>query len=242
MKFTQIIYSLLFVCSVLWNINHTFASDWAEFRGPNRDGISQETGLLKQWPGNGPELVWSVDDCGDCLYLYVRTAENLMARAEAERLVLFVDGDDSSQSGYTVGGVGADLMIEISGWNGTVRSSVLMLFDSDDQLDWSKWSSPTHVASQVIENKLEAKAELPRRLNDSARFVLAAQNERSVTCISHPVATDRTLLIVEQQPGQGVSTEGILRRGGNADLLRLRLTCQGGGGVVESVVPAFSWP
>jgi outer membrane protein assembly factor BamB len=34
----------------------------SQWRGPNRDGIYKETGLLKQWPENGPELIWSVED------------------------------------------------------------------------------------------------------------------------------------------------------------------------------------
>ena len=32
--------------------------------GPNRDGISTETGLLKQWPTDGPPLVWKVAGAG----------------------------------------------------------------------------------------------------------------------------------------------------------------------------------
>jgi outer membrane protein assembly factor BamB len=40
-------------------------SDWPQWRGPNRDGISRETGLLKQWPAGGPKLIWQVNDIGD---------------------------------------------------------------------------------------------------------------------------------------------------------------------------------
>lgn len=40
-------------------------SDWPQWRGPQRDGISKETGLLKQWPKEGPKLVWQVNDLGD---------------------------------------------------------------------------------------------------------------------------------------------------------------------------------
>jgi len=36
-------------------------SDW---RGPNRDGIYPETGLMKQWPEEGPELLWSYEGLG----------------------------------------------------------------------------------------------------------------------------------------------------------------------------------
>ncbi|MDM7994916.1 MAG: PQQ-like beta-propeller repeat protein [Acidobacteriota bacterium] len=38
--------------------------DWPQWRGPNRDGISKETGLLKQWPQEGPKLLWQVHDLG----------------------------------------------------------------------------------------------------------------------------------------------------------------------------------
>src|ERR1041385_8010902 len=34
------------------------ADDWPQFRGPNRDGISKEHGIRKQWPEGGPKLVW----------------------------------------------------------------------------------------------------------------------------------------------------------------------------------------
>jgi outer membrane protein assembly factor BamB len=36
------------------------AADWPQFRGPNRDGISRETGLLKSWPAGGPKVLWKV--------------------------------------------------------------------------------------------------------------------------------------------------------------------------------------
>lgn len=40
------------------------ATDWPQFRGPNRDGISSETGLLKKWPKGGPNLLWTFDKTG----------------------------------------------------------------------------------------------------------------------------------------------------------------------------------
>lgn len=40
------------------------AADWPQYRGPNRDDISTETGLLPQWPAAGPKLVWSFADAG----------------------------------------------------------------------------------------------------------------------------------------------------------------------------------
>src|SRR5207237_5848193 len=40
------------------------AEDWTQWRGPNRDGICTETGLLKQWPPAGPRLVWKANGLG----------------------------------------------------------------------------------------------------------------------------------------------------------------------------------
>ena len=41
------------------------ASDWPQWRGPQRTGISQETGLLKEWPKDGPKLLWQISDIGE---------------------------------------------------------------------------------------------------------------------------------------------------------------------------------
>lgn len=40
------------------------AAHWPQWRGPNRDGISKEAGLLKQWPAEGPPLVWKATGAG----------------------------------------------------------------------------------------------------------------------------------------------------------------------------------
>ena len=40
------------------------AEDWPQWRGPNRDGVSKDTGLLKEWPKAGPKLLWHAKDLG----------------------------------------------------------------------------------------------------------------------------------------------------------------------------------
>ena len=41
-----------------------WSADWPGWRGPNRDGKSAETGLLKQWPQGGPKLLWKASGIG----------------------------------------------------------------------------------------------------------------------------------------------------------------------------------
>ncbi|HJZ59879.1 MAG TPA: PQQ-binding-like beta-propeller repeat protein, partial [Gemmataceae bacterium] len=42
----------------------TAGADWPQYRGPQRDGVSRETGLLQQWPKDGPRLVWTYTEAG----------------------------------------------------------------------------------------------------------------------------------------------------------------------------------
>src|SRR5258705_13914190 len=48
--------------SALWTAS---AADWHQWRGPNRDGVSTETGLLKEWPPGGPRLLWKAAGLGN---------------------------------------------------------------------------------------------------------------------------------------------------------------------------------
>ncbi len=41
------------------------AEDWPQWRGPRRDGISTETGLLQEWRASGPPLAWKASGAGD---------------------------------------------------------------------------------------------------------------------------------------------------------------------------------
>jgi len=58
-RVTLLIAALLFSFTL-----DSMALDWPHFRGPNRNGVSAETGLLKQWPTDGPKLLWSVEGLG----------------------------------------------------------------------------------------------------------------------------------------------------------------------------------
>jgi outer membrane protein assembly factor BamB len=42
-----------------------YAADWPQWRGPQRNAISSETGLLKQSPKDSPKLLWQNKDIGD---------------------------------------------------------------------------------------------------------------------------------------------------------------------------------
>lgn len=42
----------------------TTTGDWPQWRGPERNGVSRETGLLQEWPSGGPAVAWSASGLG----------------------------------------------------------------------------------------------------------------------------------------------------------------------------------
>ena len=51
----------LIICLLLYGgVSAAGAADWPQWRGPDRDGISRATGLLKEWPDAGPQVLWRV--------------------------------------------------------------------------------------------------------------------------------------------------------------------------------------
>jgi len=50
------------VGTLIWAllVSHTSADDWPQYLGPNRNSTSAQKGLLRNWPTNGPAVLWTV--------------------------------------------------------------------------------------------------------------------------------------------------------------------------------------
>jgi outer membrane protein assembly factor BamB len=46
-------------------VSTSHGDDWPQWRGPNRDCVSNEKNLLQSWSGTGPKLLWTFRDAGD---------------------------------------------------------------------------------------------------------------------------------------------------------------------------------
>ena len=55
---------VMLVAVVIMITTVSVLADWPQWRGPNRDGKSVDTGLLKEWPNDGPPLAWKIDNLG----------------------------------------------------------------------------------------------------------------------------------------------------------------------------------
>src|SRR5436190_928729 len=61
---TQFAATLLAGATALTMLRAAPAADWPQWHGPARDNISQENGLLKEWPKGGPPLAWKIKTVG----------------------------------------------------------------------------------------------------------------------------------------------------------------------------------
>jgi hypothetical protein len=63
----------------------------SQWRGENRDGIYNETGLLKEWPADGPQLLWHFEGLGDGFTSAAIANEKLYVTGlSGDNLVLYV--------------------------------------------------------------------------------------------------------------------------------------------------------
>ena len=82
--------------------------DWPQWRGPNRDGISRETGLLQTWPEGGPRLVFRADGLG-AGYSTVSVAEgriHTLGMLSGREWVITLDAETGAQLWATPHGEG----------------------------------------------------------------------------------------------------------------------------------------
>ena len=77
------------------------AADWPEWRGPNRDGVSSETGLPSRWSPAGEGLAWKAPYgsrstpaiFGNRLYLWNASVDTVKEREKTQERLLCLDAD-----------------------------------------------------------------------------------------------------------------------------------------------------
>jgi len=58
MKLSKMFFSVIVL---FFSITNIFAQDWPQYFGPNRNGVSAQKGILRNWPQQGPEVLWTVN-------------------------------------------------------------------------------------------------------------------------------------------------------------------------------------
>ncbi len=133
-------FACVFVLSPL-----VIAADWPQFRGPNRDGVSKEKGLLQSWPAEGPPLLWTtkglgggystVSVSGDRIYtLGDRSGQShLVAMNREDGAILW-----KTPVGATGGSLGCTPTVEGERIYALGQQGDLVCIDSDGKVVWKK--------------------------------------------------------------------------------------------------------
>lgn len=183
---------------------------------------------------------WAVDVDDDDLYMYIKTEGATMASEEIESFYLFIDLDDSATTGYSILDIGADVMMELHGWNGSVMQSAVRSYHSqNDPLDWSGWTYASSAVSAVDGDELEAMTNIFFEIGHGSRFLLISKDQNMNGCSSYPVTLRGGLLVVDVAPSEDVASDGVLTISENAQLVSLSFSCEGEEGTIDSVSPEF---
>ena len=124
------------------------AADWPGWRGALRDGKSPDTGLLKEWPAGGPELLWQVDNIGNGFSTVAVTGGTIYTTGDVDdKLILFafdLDGQPKWQvahdAAWTKNHAGARSTPVIDGDNLYLVSGHGLVGCYDAKTGRGKWS------------------------------------------------------------------------------------------------------
>jgi outer membrane protein assembly factor BamB len=82
----EFIKSIIITILLIFCVNSLFSQLYDGWRGVNRSGIYNESGLLKSWPSSGPLVLWETEDAGsgfssptvtsDAIYITGKKGEN----------------------------------------------------------------------------------------------------------------------------------------------------------------------
>lgn len=93
----------LFCCvtlgAVAWSAEADGQRDWPQWRGPNRDAVSADKGLLAKWPESGPPLAWKTKGLGGGYASVVLSGGKLYTAGNrrGQDLVVCLDAKDGKE-------------------------------------------------------------------------------------------------------------------------------------------------
>ena len=236
-KFVVVLVALVIVIPTFILLSYSNHGDRFAIDGSFTDwtGIPRYGAESESTVASANIVEWSVDAQGPDLYLYLKTQAAMMSSQNPESMYLFVDSDGVNSTGYAVETIGADYLLQLTGWGSSVNLSALLKYPSgSDRSNWNAWTQIGSPTSAVRQDQLEARAVLPSALADAAKFILVSKDSSDAGSVSHVAPIKGGLLIVEQTPSTTAAT-GIVPKSNSVAMLTLALSCEGTSGRVEQL-------
>jgi hypothetical protein len=118
---------------------------------------------LGQQPVGDPDVdikEWAIDASDEDLSLLVKVAGSMLSgkNGGVDTIHAFIDADRSATSGYAVRGIGADYLIEVTGWDGEVHSAALREWTGGAHSgDLARFEARGGVSAAAADDSLELK-------------------------------------------------------------------------------------
>jgi len=169
---TPILSSFLFVVPVVHaiNIDGDFA-DWNKVKG-------YEDEIMDQVDNEDINIIrYKVHQEDSLLSIYaMMDGVILRGKNETDTFFAFIDSDRDEYTGYDIGGIGADSVAVLQGWNNEIKRSILYSFQKGgDSNNWSAFYREKSVKSAIDEQQLELRLELELE-DDVPKVLLFAQD------------------------------------------------------------------
>jgi hypothetical protein len=187
-------------------------------------------------------IEYRMDRDNDLASFYLRVDGGVMGgavsstEASLDTVQIFIDSDQDKATGYSIGGLGADHMIDISGYNGSVIDAKQMKFEGDGrkQSDWNGWETVIGVKAEATRDELETQFWLPENempTNDLDVYFRIGDSDGNEDFSDGVISTKPGVLVVRQRSiASDILTEGI------EDVLELELTARGKSITVDSII------
>jgi outer membrane protein assembly factor BamB len=138
------------------------AADWPQYRGPDRTGVSKETGLLKTWPKDGPALAWTFDKAGRGYAGFAVVGDRVYTMGARDKVeyVIALDTKGAEQWAAKIGpmfdfagnnwsaGPNATPTVDGDRIYGLGSQGILVCVDAKGAVQWSK-NLPKELSAQV---------------------------------------------------------------------------------------------
>ncbi len=122
-------------------------------------------------------------------------------------LRVFVDSDSDPTTGFDMGSLGADVLMEVAGRNGAVSANSLFSFDSKRSTDdWNGWKESGNAPFAYFEGEFEAQI-LPVPEPDGALILVTASNRDGDAIPPEPAAVGGALAARSKAIAGGVIHE-----------------------------------
>jgi parallel beta-helix repeat protein len=145
-------------------------------------------------------------------------------------LYIFIDTDDMDTTGFSVGSIGADNLIKITGWDGKGRSAQFFNFDpSKTSTDWNGWLQDTNrISYKTSLGEIEGRIPynmISKTQDQEQRFIFMARHNDDAGFVEDwgaACSPDASLLTVRQRN----IAPNVANSGTSTDMLEITLEGQ----------------